>query len=75
MHTEKKTRYYMTIKISLCILSPVIHGRFESWKRKAEPLGSAPDVVETWLPGNPLVTKEAEGVGENTLGFCCICSL
>lgn len=62
MHTEKKIRYYVTIKISLCILSPVIHGRFESWKKKAEPL----DVVETWLPGNPLVTKEAEGLGEDS---------
>lgn len=30
---------------------------------EAEPLGSAADVEETWLPGNCLVTKEAMGLG------------
>lgn len=66
MHTEKKIRYNATIKISLYIpfpRSPVIHGRLEGWWGEAEPAGSAADVEETWLPGNQLVTKEAEGWG------------
>lgn len=61
MHMEKKIRYNVTIKISLCIPSPVIYGRLEGGRRGVEPLGSAANVEETWLPGNSLVTKEAEG--------------
>lgn len=44
---------------------------------KAEPPGSKAAVEETWLPGNWLVTKEAEGQGEEApagkapRSFCC----
>lgn len=51
MHTEKKIRYYGTIKISLCILwkktEPEGSGGVEGGQ--AEPPGSKADVEETWL--------------------------
>lgn len=46
----------------------MIHGRLEGWWGEAEPAGSAADVEETWLPGNQLVTKEAEGWGRGVGG-------
>lgn len=39
-------------------------GDLSAGVRKTEPPGSAVDVEETWLPGNWLVTKKAEGQGK-----------